>query len=69
MRRKKTDRFELGNATVFVTRASLDLDKMRQGYYRCDVHPVGGKIFRCWLRSISREEAAKAALLRYEETR
>lgn len=69
MKRKQKGRFEFGNATVIVTRATLDLDKLFRGYYRCDVHPVGGPFFRCWLRAESREEAAKAALLDYENTR
>ena len=33
-RPRKTTAVELGNATVFVTRATLDLDRQGRGYYR-----------------------------------
>ena len=68
MRKKprKTTTVEIGNATVFVTRASLDLDRQGRGYYRCDVHPVGGPFFRCFLRAKSRQEAATLAMKEYE---
>lgn len=68
---KKTPRtttaVELGNATVFVTRASLDLDRQGRGYYRCDVHPVGSAaVFRTWLRAAGINTAARGALQSYE---
>lgn len=69
MRTKTTECFELGRATIFVTRATLDLDLNAHGYYRCDVHPVGGPTFRVWLRAASREDAAAEALRNYEITR
>ena len=69
MRRKKYNQFDFGWATVKVTRATLDLDKFFRGYYRCDVTPKNGPFFRCWLRADTREDAAKAALLDYENTR
>ena len=66
-RARKTTAVELGNATVFVTRASLDLDRQGRGYYRCDVHPVGSAaVFRTWIRAASSEEAAQGALYSYE---
>lgn len=44
MSRHSTHTFEFGNATVMVYRATPDLDKLFRGYYRCDVHPVGGAV-------------------------
>ena len=64
--RHKKNTFELGSATVQVVRATEDLDKLFRGYYRCDVHPVGGPFFRCYLRARNREEAAHMALREYQ---
>ena len=66
MSRHSTHTFEFGNATVMVYRATPDLDKLFRGYYRCDVHPVGGPFFRCFLRAKSRQEAATLAMKEYE---